>query len=129
MAFDIAAFRQHFPEFSDESRYPDGEIEFWATLGEMMLIQCRWGDVYDQGLELYVAHQLTVEARNKKAASAPGGIPGGAGLQSGKTVGSTSVQYDTKTATEEGAGFWNLSTYGQQFYRISRMIGAGALQV
>lgn len=123
--FDIAQFRLEFPAFTDVTKYPDAMIQFWATFGIGMLIECRWGSVYTQGLSLYVAHNVALEGANTG-----GGVPGqGTGIKSGKTVGSTSIQYDTQNTTEANAGFWNLTTYGQRFYRISRMIGAGALQV
>jgi len=123
--FDIPLFREHFPAFTDAVKYPDAMIQFWADLGMVMLIECRWGNAYTAGLELYVAHNVALEGANTG-----GGVPGqGTGIKSGKTVGSTSIQYDTQNTTEANAGFWNLTTYGQRFYRISRMIGAGALQV
>ena len=37
--------------------------------------------------------------------------------------------YDTATASEEGAGFWNLTVYGQEYIRQARMVGAGPLTV
>lgn len=129
MAFDIAAFRAAFTEFSNVTKYPDAMINFWAALGQLMLIECRWRETYSYGLQLYVAHEVTLAARNAAAGATPGGTPGKAGLQSSKSVGSTSVGYDTNNTAEKNAGWWNLTIYGQQFFRLSRMIGAGALQV
>jgi hypothetical protein len=129
MEFDIAAFRLAFPEFANAAKYPDSMITFWSGLAKGMLIECRWGSVYSQGLSLYVAHEITIAARNALM-GAMGGTPGqGVGLRSGKTVGSTSTTFDTNNTVEKDAGYWNLTTYGQQYIRLARMIGAGALQV
>jgi hypothetical protein len=129
MAFDIAKFREDFPEFSDVSRYPDAMLNFWAGLAAVMMIECRWGSAYEYGLELYVAHEAAIAARNAKTGQG-GGTPGmGVGLQNSKSVGSTSTSYDTSSTAEKNAGWWNLTTYGQQFFRMSRMIGAGAIQL
>lgn len=129
MAFDIAQFRANFPEFNDSAKYPDAMLNFWAGLGEVMLIEERWKDAYPWGLQLYVAHEAAIAARNARTGAA-GGMPGtGIGLQSNKTVGSTSIGYDTASTIEKNAGWWNLTTYGQQLYRLVRLIGAGAIQL
>ena len=127
--FDTALFRQQFPAFADVVRYPDSMIEFWSSVAVNMLIECRWGNVYTQGLSLYVAHQISLAAADAKQAGA-GKTPGqGNGVVSNKAVGSASKGYDNASSVEQGAGFWNLTTYGQQYYRLLKMIGAGALQV
>ena len=127
--FDTALFREQFPAFTDVVRYPDAMIAFWSSIAINMLIEARWGSVYTQGLSLYVAHEISLAAADAKQSSV-GKTPGqGNGLVSNKAVGSASKGYDNASSIEKDAGFWNLTTYGQQFYRLSRMIGAGALQV
>lgn len=129
MAFDTAQFRIDFPEFSDTVRYPNTQIDFWASIAVIMLIECRWGALYNQGLSLFVAHNITLAAKNAKVASS-GGAPGQLqGAQSSKAVGSVSVSYDVASVVETNAGTWNLTTYGAMLYRLSMMIGAGAQQV
>jgi hypothetical protein len=129
MAFDIAAFRAAFPEFSDLVKYPDAMVTFWAEVGEKSLIECRWQDLYTYGLQLFVAHNLAIAAQNA-AAGASGGTPGNvSGPRQSKKVGSASVTYDTGATNMKDAGLWNATSYGKQFLFTSRMIGAGALQV
>lgn len=126
---DTAQFRKNFPEFTDIARYPDAQLSFWATLAQMQVKQCRWGDAYTTGVMLYVAHEVTLAAQNVKASNV-GGVPGGAaGPASSKTVGSVTVTYDTTQAAEKDAGYWNLTSYGKQFIRLARLFGAGAIQL
>ena len=129
--FDKAAFRAAFPEFADTARYPDAMLDFWAGIGERLMFpqQHRWGTVYDYGLQLFVAHNITIAAQNV-AASGSGGVPGNiSGPTASKSVGSVSVSYDTASSIEPNAGHWNLTTYGKMLIHLARMIGAGGIQV
>lgn len=126
---DTAQFRSNFPEFSDVARYPVSQLTFWSGIAEKMLDEDVWDNMYESGVMLYVAHEVTLAAQNVKVAT-NGGVPGGAsGPMNSKTVGSVSVGYDTTQTAEKDAGWWNLTTYGKQFYRLMRMFGAGAIQL
>ena len=82
-----------------------------------------------QGVSLYTAHELVIAAQNVKAGQ-NGGVPGtSGGIPVDKTVGSVSVSYDAQSTTEKDAGWWNKTTYGQQFIRLARLFGAGAIQL
>lgn len=126
---DIPAFRAAFPEFADTTVYPTTQIAFWAGLAEKLVLPCVWGNCHTQGIDLYVAHEITLAAQNAKAA-AIGGSPGQqGGIANTKTVGSVSVGYDSMSTSEEKAGYWNLTNYGRQFIRLCRIFGAGAIQL
>lgn len=129
MAFDVSAFRTNFPEFADTTVYTSTMINFWAGLAEKLVRPCVWKDCVVEGQSLYVAHQITIEAQDKKSASA-GGAPGTfGGVANNKTVGSATVGYDSQSTSEKDAGFWNLTTYGKQFIRLARIFGAGVIQL
>lgn len=129
MTLDAAQFRTDFPEFTDTTAYPDSLINFWLALAGKLLNPLRWGDMLTAGQELFIAHNIVLEARAKLAAD-KGGIPGASlGVQSSKSVGPVSVSYDTASALEEGAGHWNLTIYGTRYIRLARMLGAGPVQV
>lgn len=84
---------------------------------------------FDYGLELMVAHNLVLERRAQDENS-KGNVPGwGRGLINNASVDKASVGYDTANVIEEGAGHWNLTTYGTRFYRMLNMVGAGPFQV
>ena len=129
--FDKASFRAAFPEFADTARYPDAMLDFWAGIGERLMFpqQHRWDTVYDYGLQLFVAHNITLAAQNV-AASGSGGVPGSiSGPTTSKAVGSVSVSYDAASSIEPNAGHWNLTTYGKMLIHLARMIGAGGIQI
>ena len=124
------SFREDFPEFSDKIVYPESQVTYYRTFGDKMLVNpLRWGNVRDNGLELFMAHHLSLEAGAQ--ASAKRGAPPGVqtGAVSGKTVGPVGVTYDTSAGLEIDAGHWNLTIYGTRFINLAKMIGAGGLQV
>lgn len=129
MTFVVSTFRETFPEFSDTGRYPDTMINYWSVIATAQVNCNRWKDQTDLGINLYVAHEITLEAQSLASANV-GGVPGNqSGPTAQKAVGSTSVQYDTQQAAEKGAGWWNLTVYGKQFFRLSRTFGAGVVQL
>ena len=79
---DIAAFRDSFPQFSAEL-VPDARVQFHLTVAGKLLPAKRWDDLLDQGLGLYVAHQLTLERGPVHLArAAPWSMPGSTTTQS-----------------------------------------------
>ena len=125
-----AIFRQNFPEFADVTRYPNAQVDFWLGYADKLLYDvCRWSDMRDYGIQLVVAHQLTLWRRSMDAAGA-GGTPGGtAGAASSKAVGGVSVSYDTGAALLENGGYWNLTVYGIQFWQLALIVGLGGFQL
>lgn len=128
-AFTISAFRNTYPEFTSTDKYPDTIITNWATIATS-LVNCRaWKNSTLLGIQLYVAHEITLQAQSISSAQI-GGTPG---QQSGqinqKTVGSVTAAYDSVSAAEKDAGHWNLTTYGKQFIRLARIFGAGTIQL
>lgn len=122
-------FRQDFPEFSDPTVYTDSQITLWLGVSVLLVNACRWGDLYNLGVELVTAHHLAIAMRDQTAA-AVGGVPGTmTGPLASKAVDKVSASYDTGAAALDNAGFWALSSYGIRFLTIARMMGAGALQV
>jgi hypothetical protein len=129
MTFDAALFRTQFPEFRDTVVYPDQQLNFWAELAEAQLRECVWLSSWQKGVSLYVAHEVTLAAQNQKAAAA-GGMPGtSGGVANTKTVGSVAVGYDSENTSEKDAGWYNLTNYGKQLYRLIRLFGAGCVQL
>lgn len=129
MAFNVEKFRASFPEFNDTVKYPDATIDFWAELGTLLVRPCIWNNSWQQGMSLYIAHQITLAMQNQQA-SRVGGAPGQqGGIANTKTVGSATIGYDATTVTEKDGGFWNLTNYGKQFYRLVKIFGAGAIQL
>jgi hypothetical protein len=124
-----ANFRSSFPEFCDPGKYPNQLIEFWAKIAKDVVADDKFGDTAEEVTELFIAHNLVLQSQSRTAAAA-GGAPGGSsGVISSKSVGSVSVSYDTTAGSERNAGHFNQTVYGRQFIYLSRLYGAGAVQI
>lgn len=123
-------FRSILTAFRDPQAYPNGEIELWLDLADKVLLASRWADYHELGTALWVAHNLVLAKRDEKVADG-GGIPGAptGGIVSSKSVGSVSVSYDTQNGLEQGAGQWNLTSFGVRFYQLMRLVGMGGSQL
>lgn len=131
------SFTTDFPEFANTTTYPQSGFNFHANWASLMLTP-RWGSsapagqpnsLYDIGTELFIAHNLALEAMAKKAA-AVGGVPGlSTGPVSSKGVGPASVSYDTSAGIETDAGHWNLTVYGTRFISMALMLGTAPIYV
>lgn len=123
---DAALFISHFPEFATA---PEAQIAFWSEQAERLLPVKIWGTSREFGVELFTAHQLTLALGNARAATV-GGIPGGQqGGVTAKGVDKVSVSYDVGSVGELNGGHWNESSYGRQFLRLARNVGAGGRQL
>lgn len=128
MAVTPTTLRTLFPEFSNLTKFPDALVAAWIPHAQQLVGEDRWGDSYELGVCLVVAHNVALGAVNA-ALSAAGQAPGGSvGVVSNRSVDKASVGYDVNLAKEEGAGFWNRTTYGQQYFRLVRIFGAGPVQ-
>lgn len=129
MTVTVASFRADFPEFASTVKFPTNQITYYLNLAGLMLNAARWNNSLDMGTELFIAHNITIEAK-AAAESAAGGIPGTTtGPIGSKSVDKVSISYSTGDAIQPGAGHWNLTVYGTRFIRLMRMFGAGPLFV
>jgi hypothetical protein len=122
---DVAAFRQVFQSFDDPETYSDTAINFWAGIGEGRLPADKWASDWTLGVMYFVAHHLAIRQRDQLAAT-PGEVKGPA---SSKSVDKVSISYENGLITVEGAGGWNLTSYGIELYRMARNVGAGCIQL
>lgn len=120
------AFRTAFAAFADTATYPDATVEAWLALGQGM-VNDAWGQFCQLGIMLWAAHEL---AKMQEAAQqAAGGNPSGVGgIVQSKSVGPVSVSYDTQLGQEEGAGQYNLTIYGRQYWQLAQIFGMGPIQ-
>lgn len=124
-----AEFRLAFPEFADAAKYGDPLVQRQLNIAERRLSADRWGDMHADGVGLFVAHHVSLTAR-QVAAAAAGAIPGApVAAVASKTVGPVSQSYDSSAVSFANAGHWNGTTYGMQFYELVLMIGAGGMQL
>lgn len=126
---DNSAFRLAFPEFANEGKYPDGMLDFWASVADKLMNETRWADLYTQGMYLFVAHNITLQAidiANSEAGRTPGQA---SGIITNKGVGDVSVGYDTHSVSYANAGNYNLTRYGREFWNLVNIVGMGGEQV
>lgn len=136
-----AIFRQAFPEFVNNTTYPDTMIDFWIGVAAVLLPLQTWGGGadpvviplttrYDIAACLYVAHMVSQEALAVKAAAA-GGNPGtiGKGPITSESVGGVSRSYDASATILENGGDWNATVYGRRFLFMARLAGKGPMQI
>lgn len=130
MTVTVASFRDRFKQFADPSIYDGDDITFYLGLGVAFQNPDRWDPLtIDYGTCLFVAHNLVLDARANATANA-GGIPGTVeGVRTQKSVDKVAVGYDVNSVIAEGAGWWNMTTYGIRFIQLTRMYGAGGAQV
>jgi len=129
---DVAGFREAFPSFT-LALHPDVRVAFWLRAAALRLPPDRWGDMFDDAVALFVAHNLTMEAETTKATDGTGGAQAARGplASESKTIGpvATSKAYAGTATAQPGAGHWNATIYGQQLYELIKLIGVGGLQV
>ena len=129
MTIAISQFRADYPEFASTSVYPNSQVNYWLSMAYSMLNAGRFKSQLDMAAELFVAHNISLEAR-AQAEAKNGGIPGQTtGPLSSKSVDKVSVSYDTGSGIQPDAGHWNLTIYGTRLIRMMRMFGAGPLQI
>lgn len=133
----VALFREHFEEFKDPAQYRAVLIQRFLDIAQGpadgsapgQLNPDRWGDNIDLGTELFVAHWITIFARNKRAVDA-GGLPGAyTGPVSSKSAADVSVSYDTSMVKLENMGMFGLTEYGALFFQMAEYAGAGGIQL
>ena len=127
--FGYQEFVEEFPEFADVVEWPVPRVEFRIALANRFVRVCGLDDAVARHLKgLYTAHYLAAQGPSTESGILEKGALGG-GVVSGKGVDGASISYDTSTGTEEGAGFWNLTLYGREYWQLMQMLGAGGVQL
>jgi hypothetical protein len=132
----FSAILQHadYPPTADNGvvvqyQYPDSQINFYLNMGTDLFNPARWGKTLNVGLELFIAHNVSMEGRAQREAMA-GGDPGiSKGMVSSESADKGSISYDTGSSSQKEAGHWNLTIYGTRLIRLIRMFGAGPVQI
>lgn len=129
MAATPEVFRKAFPAFLDPGIYPNHEVEYWLGLAAKLHNADRWGELLDDGVYLWTAHNLSLEASSKQDVDG-GQIPGQIkGAITSASVDKVSYSRDGSSASDPTAGHWNLSTYGLRWVRLARLVGMGPVQI
>ncbi|WP_404704970.1 DUF4054 domain-containing protein [Yersinia vastinensis] len=122
-------FRTDFPQFENEARYPTAAIQFRLSLADNLLDENLLDNMFPYLVELFVAHYMTLQAKDMQSAAMGGGSGATSGVAASKSVDKVSVSYDNSATLNPDAGFWNFTRYGAEFYQIILMFGAGGRQL
>lgn len=131
----LAQFLADYPKFDTSNvtdpsavQFGTDAINYWLNFAAMTINASRLGKLYYLAVELFVAHNLALEAWAEQGGSQT--IPGIAkGPIVSSASGDVSVSYDTRDALELDAGHWNNTVYGTRFIRLIRLTCAGPIQV
>lgn len=117
---DLVGFRARFPEFT-QATCPDDTVNFWIGEADAMFDPCRWDDLLDRGSAYWVAHSITVA---KDDATKP--FIDDATM---KKVGDISKSRDPKLMLEQAKNPYMRTKYGQRYWQLAQMVGAGSYSV
>lgn len=129
MTMTTDRFLEIFPEFDNSEYYPCDRIQLWLTMAGQQVSSTRWATMAELGISLWTAHYLVMDKQSYDSAVAnetPGLNEGTLGSVS---TGSVSSTWNTATTAIAGDGHWNKTTYGTRYRELSRMFGAGGLQM
>lgn len=126
MATDVATFKIRFPEFADDTEYPNARVQLFlddAANSYMGTDEGRWAGKYDYAQAYLAAHLLTIgtsaEAGDSSVKSGP---------VSSKTAGGVSVSRVVVAKDRSDLDdFYMATTYGQQFLNIRNTCFVGVV--
>lgn len=122
-------FRKDFPEFGSVTIFPESALTFWLMVAGLMVNPNVFQDMTNPAQELLAAHHLKLEADAARIA-VNGGVGGTTqGPISTKSVDKVSVGYAVESAKEDGAGSYNATIFGQRYWHLTQIYGAGGVQL
>ncbi len=110
-------------------------IEMYIGLADAIVKENRWRKRWKFATGLFIAHFLTLYLQSLADANSTAAQAVAAGqtrgLMSSKSVGDVSVSYDFSTIAQglDGWAAWNLTTFGQQYATLARIVGKGGMYV
>lgn len=125
MAVDLATFRTRFPEFSDDTEYPDATVQLFLDDAQQDIgsDENRWCGKYDRAHAYLAAHLLTVGSKTELGDSSSS-----AGTIQSKSAGGVSVSRAVAVKSRSDADeFYMTTSYGQSFVVIRNGCFIGVL--
>lgn len=126
MTVSVGDFRARFPEFVDDTEYPDARIQLFIDDTALLYLgtdETRWCGKYNIAQAYLAAHLLSLAT-----SSEAGDTSANAGVVSSKTAGGVSVTRSVVAKDRSAADDFYFSTgYGQQFIIIRNSCFVGVL--
>lgn len=128
MPVTVSEFRTRFPEFSDDTEYPDPRIELFIEDSQLMYMgtdEVRWGGKYKIAQAYLTAHLLTLASNSEAGDSSSTG-----GIVTGRSAGGVSVSRSAVSKDRSDLDdFLMTSQYGQRYITIRNNTFVGVLTV
>jgi hypothetical protein len=117
-------FKIRYPQFEDIS---DGRIQYFINESNPWFNKDIWADFYEQGVGLWVAHQLAVgQLQLEQFGGGTGFITTGGSI----SVGPVSISDGSSSSIDRQIDNQFLSTaYGSEYMRLARMLGMGGVAI
>jgi len=126
MAVTVAAFRARFPEFTDDTVYPDARIDIFIEDSQLIYMgadENRWQGKYNYAQAYLVAH-LLITAESSEAGDSSVKV----GPVSSKSAGGVSVTRAVATKDRsDGDDFYMGTVYGQRFLMTRNVCFVGVV--
>ena len=120
-----ADIRARFPEFTDPP-FTDARIQLFIDDAVSELSEGAWGDYYDRGLSYFTAHLLSWATM----ASQGEGTPGSINKVTSRKVGDVAINFGGQAAGSSSLeDYYNSTSYGQEYYRLIRLLGVSMVAV
>lgn len=116
----LAEFRALYPEFAS---IPDAIVQRYLTEFTILYQGC-YGDYYQIMQGYYVAHMLTTFYNLTTGAPKGGAVTV---VTTGRAVGDVNTSGQAIGVNASDPNFWDGTTYGQMFYSLLSMFGAGPM--
>lgn len=133
--FNLEDFFRIYPQFQGVEGLSNDIIEMYISFANEVVNIERWGNQWNLGMCLFIAHFCTVYLMSytQPQGTAASVIAAGQtkGLVSSKSVGDVSVSYDFSLAMNDVTtwGQFNLTTFGNQFVSIAKLMSKGGMYV
>lgn len=141
-AYTADMFLEDYPPFKDKTSgtcfIPAAMLNTFLAMANDIVSPDRWGETWRLAAGLFVAHYATLYLRTTKDNPEGSANPNGAvasgqliGIINSATLGDASISYDTSTVTQATAawGQWNLTSYGQQYASLAKMMCMGGAYI
>lgn len=125
MAVNLATFRIRFPEFADDTEYPDARVQLFIDDAQEFMgdDENRWCGKYDKAQAYLAAHLLAAGTKTELGDSSSN-----AGPVTSKSAGGVSVSKSIVAKDRSDLDDWYMSTsYGQQFLIIRNLCFVGVM--
>lgn len=135
MNFDPVKFRTMFPEFADETKFPDAMLEMYWDVATAFVSTagCPCGSISGKQrqaiLNMMTAHLLALSSQAEGVGTGGSGAVSAGGYEVSSSIGEISVSRMAPPATD-GWKFWLAQTpYGQQIWALTSLLSVGGLAI